>query len=83
MWCADPSAVFERYNIVSSGDLRDAAQRLDRFAASHLCSIAHGAALRIQENTVMLTHAVIRIDHKEAGVLARRAARWVRMRTRV
>ena len=26
-------AVFERYNIVSSGDLRDAAQRLDRFAS--------------------------------------------------
>ena len=26
-------AVFERYNIVSSGDLRDAAQRLDRFVA--------------------------------------------------
>ncbi|MDO8793893.1 MAG: tyrosine-type recombinase/integrase [Vicinamibacterales bacterium] len=24
-------AVFERYNIVSSGDLRDAAQRLDRY----------------------------------------------------
>ena len=27
-------AVFERYNIVSSGDLRDAAKRLDTFAAS-------------------------------------------------
>ena len=27
-------AVFERYNIVSAGDLRDAAQRLDTFAAS-------------------------------------------------
>ena len=26
-------AVFERYNIVSAGDLRDAACRLDRFAA--------------------------------------------------
>ena len=26
-------AVFERYNIVSPGDLREAAQRLDRFAA--------------------------------------------------
>lgn len=26
-------AVFERYNIVSAGDLRDAAQRLDRFVA--------------------------------------------------
>jgi integrase len=26
-------AVFERYNIVSSGDLRDAAQRLDRYAS--------------------------------------------------
>ena len=28
-------AVFERYNIVSAGDLRDAAQRLDAFAAGH------------------------------------------------
>ena len=27
-------AVFERYNIVSRGDLRDAARRLDHFAAS-------------------------------------------------
>jgi hypothetical protein len=27
-------AVFERYNIVSSGDLRDAAHRLDLYAAS-------------------------------------------------
>ena len=27
-------AVFERYNIVSPGDLRDAAQRLDRFAST-------------------------------------------------
>ena len=27
-------AVFERYNIVSSGDLREAAQRLDRFAST-------------------------------------------------
>jgi integrase len=27
-------AVFERYNIVSSGDLRDAARRLDRYASS-------------------------------------------------
>ena len=27
-------AVFERYNIVSQGDLRDAAQRLDTYAAS-------------------------------------------------
>ena len=27
-------AVFERYNIVSEGDLRDAALRLDRFASS-------------------------------------------------
>ena len=27
-------AVFERYNIVSAGDLREAALRLDRFAAS-------------------------------------------------
>ena len=27
-------AVFERYNIVSPGDLRDAAQRLDVYAAS-------------------------------------------------
>ena len=27
-------AVFERYNIVSSGDLRDAARRLDTYAAS-------------------------------------------------
>ncbi len=27
-------AVFERYNIVSSGDLRDAAQRLDIYASS-------------------------------------------------
>ena len=26
-------AVFERYNIVSSGDLRNAAQRLDQFAS--------------------------------------------------
>ena len=26
-------AVFERYNIVSPGDLREAAQRLDRFAS--------------------------------------------------
>ena len=26
-------AMSERYNIVSAGDLRDAAQRLDRFAA--------------------------------------------------
>jgi hypothetical protein len=26
-------AVFERYTIVSSGDLRDAAQRLERFAS--------------------------------------------------
>ena len=26
-------AVFERYNIVSAGDLQDAAQRLDRFAS--------------------------------------------------
>ena len=26
-------AVFERYNIVSAGDLREAAQRLDTFAA--------------------------------------------------
>ena len=26
-------AVFERYNIVSAGDLRDAAQQLDRFAS--------------------------------------------------
>jgi integrase len=26
-------AVFERYNIVSSGDLREAARRLDRFAS--------------------------------------------------
>jgi hypothetical protein len=26
-------ALFERYNIVSAGDLREAAQRLDRFAA--------------------------------------------------
>jgi integrase len=26
-------AVFERYNIVSPGDLREAARRLDRFAA--------------------------------------------------
>ena len=26
-------AVFKRYNIVSAGDLREAAQRLDRFAA--------------------------------------------------
>jgi hypothetical protein len=25
-------AVFERYNIVSPGDLRDAAQRLDQFS---------------------------------------------------
>jgi len=25
--------VFERYNIVSSGDLRDAARRLDTYAA--------------------------------------------------
>jgi integrase len=27
-------AVFERYNIVSAGDLRDAARRLDTYAAS-------------------------------------------------
>jgi len=27
-------AVFERYNIVSAGDLRDAAPRLDTYAAS-------------------------------------------------
>jgi hypothetical protein len=27
-------ALFERYNIVGSGDLRDAAMRLDVFAAS-------------------------------------------------
>ena len=27
-------AVFERYNIVSPGDLREAAQRLDRFGSS-------------------------------------------------
>jgi hypothetical protein len=27
-------AVFERYNIVSSGDLRDAARRFDTYAAS-------------------------------------------------
>jgi hypothetical protein len=27
-------AVFERYNIVSSGDLRDAAQRLDTYASA-------------------------------------------------
>ena len=27
-------AVFERYNIVSPGDLQDAAQRLDTFAGS-------------------------------------------------
>ncbi|HEX7500677.1 MAG TPA: tyrosine-type recombinase/integrase [Polyangia bacterium] len=27
-------AVFERYNIVSSGDLRDAARRLDIYASS-------------------------------------------------
>ena len=27
-------AVFERYNIVSAGDLRDAAMRLDQFTAS-------------------------------------------------
>ena len=27
-------AVFERYNIVSSGDLRDAARRLDTYASS-------------------------------------------------
>jgi hypothetical protein len=27
-------AVFERYNIVSPGDLREAAQRLDRFGLS-------------------------------------------------
>ena len=27
-------AIFERYNIVSQGDLRDAAQRLDRFGSS-------------------------------------------------
>ena len=26
-------AVFERYNIVSAGDLRDAARRLDTYAA--------------------------------------------------
>jgi hypothetical protein len=26
-------AVFEHYNIVSSGDLRDAARRLDRYAS--------------------------------------------------
>jgi hypothetical protein len=26
--------VFERYNIVSAGDLRDAARRLDTYAAS-------------------------------------------------
>jgi hypothetical protein len=26
-------AVFERYHIVSAGDLREAAQRLDRFAS--------------------------------------------------
>jgi len=26
-------AVFERYNIVSPGDLRDAARRLDQFAS--------------------------------------------------
>ena len=29
-------AVFERYNIVSPGDLRDAARRLDAFALSHI-----------------------------------------------
>ena len=28
-------AVFERYNIVSPGDLRDAARRLDAFARDH------------------------------------------------
>jgi hypothetical protein len=27
-------SVFERYNIVSPGDLREAARRLDQFAAS-------------------------------------------------
>jgi hypothetical protein len=27
-------SVFERYNIVSEGDLRDAAQRLDAFVAA-------------------------------------------------
>jgi integrase len=27
-------AVFERYNIVSAGDLREAAQRLDRFTST-------------------------------------------------
>jgi hypothetical protein len=29
-------AVFERYNIVSAGDLRDAALRLDAYAAAAL-----------------------------------------------
>jgi hypothetical protein len=28
-------AVFERYNIVSQGDLRDAVRRLDRFACGN------------------------------------------------
>jgi hypothetical protein len=28
-------AVVERYNIVSPGDLREAAQRLDNFVSSH------------------------------------------------
>jgi integrase len=32
-------AVFERYNIVSPGDLRDAARRLDAFAQDHTHAI--------------------------------------------
>ena len=32
-------AVFERYNIVNAGDLREAAQRLDRFAAGSASSV--------------------------------------------
>ena len=34
-------AVFERYNIVSPGDLRDAARRLDRFASVAAFVAAH------------------------------------------
>jgi hypothetical protein len=30
---AQTRAVFERYNVVSAGDLREAAQRLDLFAS--------------------------------------------------
>jgi hypothetical protein len=36
---AATDAVFERYNIVSPGDLRDAARRLDAFARDHTPAI--------------------------------------------